>query len=410
MSKISKKDQAWDEIFHEQKVLDKITKDGYFDITANCIKEISKQEPRLITKIDFREELPHIMAIHGLSILAIKNGLYKIAKNDPFIDIKREPHCHIKTIEKPNYITTIDPLNIKSESAALDIAKISGMLDLVFKEQTELTIRGRLRGSLEFSIGMIDYEVDKVQIEVDGGYEGATSVNLVESKIGFRNNINIRQLLYPELMWKNQRSTLKHKKNVNSFVFYYQDDLFRFLPFKYDGSKFSVMHEREEAFRFKIEQKFSLSEIKKTSEVLVDYNSPFPQANDFEKVHAILLNIENEECPTKISIISNFDVVDRQANYYFSVLEWLKLCRYDGECIELTERGSYIVSLDIQSRMIELAKIIFSEPIFFNTLNNLSIKEEEFKKWRMGEITAKRRLSSVKNWIFYFNNFFQKRV
>lgn len=408
MSRVSKKNQAWNEIFYEKNILDKIVKEGYFDIAASSIKEISKEEPRLMTKIDFREELPEIMSQNGLSILAIKNGLYKIAKNDPFIDIDRVPHCHIESIEKPNYITSIDPLNIKSESAALDIAKISGMLDLVFKEETELTIRGRLRGSLEFSIGEIDYEVDRVQIEVDGGYEGATSINLVESKIGFRSNINIRQLLYPELMWKNQSFALKHKKSVNSFVFYYQDDLFRFIPFNYDGRNFSALAQEEMAFRFNTAKSFSLKDIQKSSEVLVDYNSPFPQANDFEKVHAILLNIESEECPTKVSIISNFDVVERQAHYYFSVLEWLKLCRYDGECMELTDRGANIVSLDIQNRMIEIAKIVFSEPIFFNTLKNLSIRDKEFKKWRIGETTARRRLSTVRKWISYFNAFFEK--
>jgi hypothetical protein len=42
-----------------------------------------------MTKIDFRQNLPKIMDKNDLSILAIKNGLYRIAKTDPFIDIPK---------------------------------------------------------------------------------------------------------------------------------------------------------------------------------------------------------------------------------------------------------------------------------------------------------------------------------
>jgi len=402
MNKVSKKDQAWYKIFDTLKILEHIDLKGYFDISATTIKEISHEEPRLITKIDFREELPNIMHIHSLSVLAIKNGLYRIAKNDPFVSINKEPATKIHTVELPTQISTIDPLNIKSESAALDIAKIAGILDHVFQEKTDLTIRGRLRGSLDFSIGSTFYNVDRVQIEVDGGYEGKNTLNLIESKIGYRNNINIRQLLYPELMWKKQ----VNKKKINSFIFYYQDDLFRFIPFEYDGKNFYARHEKEKAFRFRVEQDFRLKDLKKQNEVLVDYEAPFPQANDFEKIHAILLKIENENCPTKRSVISNFDVVDRQADYYFNALRWLGLCQYNGDCIELSKKGMEVVSLDIHNRMVAIVKIIFSEPIFFNELRSLPTDKAEYKKWKMGPITAKRRLSTVRMWIKYFNNFF----
>jgi hypothetical protein len=53
---------------------------------------------------------------------------------------------------------------------AMDIAKISGMMDAVFGETSELTIRGRLRkgAQFDFMLDSVVYQVSGVQIEVDG--------------------------------------------------------------------------------------------------------------------------------------------------------------------------------------------------------------------------------------------------
>ncbi len=81
---------SWENIFAEYSILTTVKKSGYFDITADQIKAVDGKEARLMTKIDFRESLPKVMREEGLSILAIENGLYRIAKNDPFIDIKED--------------------------------------------------------------------------------------------------------------------------------------------------------------------------------------------------------------------------------------------------------------------------------------------------------------------------------
>ncbi len=405
MKKISNND-AWYHIFEDLDILDRIAKRRFFDISADQIKKRDGKEARLMTKIDHREHLPTIMKENSLSILAIKNGLYRIAKTDPFIDIKREPQCAIKTIEQPKNIITIDPLNLKSESATLDIASISCMLDSVFDEQTDLTIRGRLRGSLSFGLNNIRYDIDGVQIEVDGGYEGAKSLNLVEAKMGYRGNINIRQLLYPELFWKDRLKG--QRKEVRSFIFYYQDNIFRFIPFGYDGHIITAIHDREKAFTFDKISSFKLSDIDKSHISLVDNKIPFPQADDFEKIHTMLIKIEDEDCSTKATIASNFDLVERQYDYYFNTLKWMNLCKEDDNaCIFLTDKGKYVLSLESEKRMEELARIIFSEPICYNELKGLQQDKANFRKYNINsDSTINRRLSSIRSWIRYFNNFF----
>ena len=403
MQKISNND-AWSNIFEDLKILDKINKNRYFDISSNEIKKRDGKEARLMTKIDHKEHLPKVMKDNSLSILAISNGIYRIAKTNPFIDIKPNPQCDIVKIEPPKNLISLDPLNLRSESASLDIAKISKMLDIVFQEETELTIRGRLRGDLIFNLDNISYDIKGVQVEVDGGYEGKNTLNLIEAKIGYRNNINIRQILYPELYWKNQ---LQNKKAVKSFLFYYQDGIFRFIPFEYDGNIISSIPEKEKAFAFIKQTTFNLSNIEKEKTIYVNRAVPFPQADDFEKIHSIFLSIGNSNSIEKDMLFYNFDIVERQYDYYLNVLKWMNLCEQKDTNIVLTKKGLHFLSLNIDKRMEEFAKIVFSEPICYNLLRNLPVDYKDFQQYKISGSTIERRLQSIKSWIKYFNKFFE---
>lgn len=405
MSKISIHD-SWKNIFDNFNILYEIKKNKYFDITADQIKSIDGKEARLMTKVDFRENLPNIMKEEGLSILAIKNGLYRIAKNDPFIDITKEIKTKIIELNPPSNIISLDPYNIKSESGALDIATITEMSEIVFNEKTNLAIRGRLRGTLDFNIENIPYNIDGVQIEVDGGYEGNTSINLVEAKIGFRNNINIRQLLYPELYWKHE---IKNKKAIKSYIFYLQDDIYRFIPYIYDGVIGYADHGNEKVFKFKEKSSdFSIYTIQ-INQNNVCLNTPFPQADKFDTIHSMFLLISEHPCMTKDELKLNFDIVERQIDYYYNVLKWLKLCEEKNNCLILTSLGEHLLQLQFKDRMIEIAKIVFSEPIFNNVLHNREVKLQLFQRYNVNsESTKNRRLQTVNAWISYFKNILER--
>ncbi len=396
--------KSWVNIFDRYKILNQIKSNGYADITANEIKAVNGKEARLMTKVDFRETLPTIMRDEGLSILAIENGLYRIAKNDPFIDINEKITTKIIDIPAPSDFISIDPFNIKSESGALDIAYISQMCEKTFNEETFLSIRGRLRGALNFNIGSISYNVDGVQIEVDGGYEGKTNIHLIEAKIGYRNNINIRQLLYPQLYWEKQ---IKSKKEIKSYIFYLHNDIFRFIPYVYDGVMGYADHSEEKAFRFiDISSKFSIWNVE-INEGYTDIRVPFPQADKFEKIQDMLFIIsQNEnECISKLELSLEFDIVSRQIDYYFNVLKWLKVCKEENECLILTEKGRTIVELPFKKRVEELAKIVFSNPIPNYVLHGKSVPQDLFSKYNMNSgSTQRRRLQTVKAWIGYFHN------
>jgi len=392
--------QSWINIFDKYQIVKKIKSNGYFDITADEIKAMDGKEARLMTKVDFRENLPIIMSEEGLSILAIKNGLYRIAKNDPFIDIDEKIATKIIDIIPPKDIISIDPFNIKSESGALDIAYISKMCDTVFNEESSLTIRGRLRGELDFDIGSTSYNIKGVQIEVDGGYEGLYGIHLIEAKLGFRNNINIRQLMYPQLYWEKE---IKSLKTVKSYIFYLQNNIFRFIPYVYDGNVGYVDHSSEKAFRF-IEpvSKFSIYDVD-IDESMIDINVPFPQTDKFEKIQNMLFVISKNSCIKKDELNLEFDIVSRQIDYYVNVLKWLKVCEEKNECIVLTSLGKNIIQLPFKKRVEELAKIVFSEPIANNLLHHIPINQELYYRYNMhSQSTQKRRLQTINAWITYF--------
>lgn len=403
MAKVSN-NKSWENIFDKFKLLNDIKKYGYVDISSDQIKSVDGKESRLMTKVDFRENLPTIMSAEKLSILAIKNGLYRIAPNDPFIDIQEKIETKIIEIEPPKNLLSIDPYNIKSESAALDISYISKMTNEVFNEETFLSIRGRLRGSLDFNIGTTPYNVNGVQIEVDGGYEGDNSINLIEAKIGYNNNINIRQLLYPELYWSKE---IGHsKKNIRSFIFYLQEDLFRFIPYIYDGVKGYADHSNEKVFRFKDKKTkpFSLYDIN-VNENNIDQNIPFPQADRFDKINDMLIIISNTNstCMDKEELQLHFDIVGRQIDYYFNVLKWLKLCTEIDNCIVLTDKGITILELPFKERIQEISKIVFSEPITNALLNNKNPTLQMFNKYNVNsQSTINRRSQTINAWIKYF--------
>lgn len=77
---------AWEKIFRELDILGHIGRHGHYDITAPQIKQHGDhREPRLMTKVDFREHLPcgrprMFPNTCGLFIFTIILNIIKIVK------------------------------------------------------------------------------------------------------------------------------------------------------------------------------------------------------------------------------------------------------------------------------------------------------------------------------------------
>jgi hypothetical protein len=358
-----------------------------------------------MTKIDYEEVLPQIMKNNQLSILAIANWVYRIARTNPFIKIA--PISSVENVKKMlvrDDIYTIDPFSIKTESQILDLCGVNWILDEVFWEKSYLTIRWRIRidSEIGFRLNSTQYNISWVQIEVDGGYEWASSINLVEAKIWWRGNLSIRQLLYPELFWKAHITN----KEIRSHVLLYERNIIRFIPFYIISNwEYILDSNNEKQFQF-IHPEAEAFEISKVpiKEWLLNHDAPFPQADDFDKVVSMFMYVSSWY-NSKDELSKEFDIVSRQIDYYYSVLSFLGLCKNEhSDNITLSERWEELSRLTKDEILIEFAKIIFSSKIFHDAYKHGVdwVDEKDFEKWRISGSTIKRRLQTVNSWIRYF--------
>ena len=65
----TKNDSAWEKLFKQHKIIENIKRDGQFIINSRAINEF--REARLMTKFDYRSNLPTLFQENQLSILPI---------------------------------------------------------------------------------------------------------------------------------------------------------------------------------------------------------------------------------------------------------------------------------------------------------------------------------------------------
>ena len=408
---MSLNNEGWEEIFAELRVVERVDAKGYFDITADQIKKISKREPRLMAKIDFREHIPPAMRKQDMAILAIANGTYRIGRFDPFIEIEPVSIVTPSSFAFPGNIITLNPQKMAHESAALDAALVSGILHEVFGEDVALTIRGRSRSpDFVFPLNGIDFPISGVQIEVDGGYEGATTINLVEAKVGPRDNLSVRQLIYPQLAWE---QIIGKRKAVKTFICFYQEPILRFIPVTYVNGACKADHSNELSFILEPVAKLNLSAIKANAGAPFPVlGVPFPQAYSFDTVLAMFSIIVNEEEISKESLLLDFDLTPRQINYYSDAIRWMGLVDIKNAVVKLNQEGRAIAALSHAEKMKRLAEIIFCEPIFNHVLRkpDHEVPTRLFERWNIGGTTPDRRLKTVHAWVNYFEAFSKQEI
>ena len=155
----SKIDEVWEKLFDEYKILEKIEKHDFFSISAKEIKA-KRVEPRIMTKFDSKDVLPKIFKKNHLTILPNSRGSYLIGKFDAYKDLE---YKEIKPaiVHFPTWIKTFPSFQVSSEAVALNVAQMTGMIDLVLNSdgleegRAVSTITGRLgSGKFQYRINL----------------------------------------------------------------------------------------------------------------------------------------------------------------------------------------------------------------------------------------------------------------
>jgi len=356
----TKNDEAWERYIAAQN----LQLDGRVHrIEAELLKDVSKREPRLMTKFDTPNQLPEVLKRRNYTILPVSNGEYLLFQGDIFFPLERCKQRRIFQTQIGFPLLTVG--RGIGESEYLDNAFNSGLLaDFVQEERLYLTIRGRERTrQFDFRLNSDSpqIQVNGVQIESDAGYEGPHDIILVEAKIGTPSDFNIRQLYYPYRHF----SIIAPKKRIRSLFFLYDlsTATYTFHEFIFtDTYDFRSIRQIDcQVYTLTEPQAYRIDELLDMR--FATDNQIVPQADDLNKIFELLTLINRGQ--NKPGDIADYFVFDtRQSNYYGEAAEYLGLITRATGTFDLTARGLEFITTEPEQRQLFIAKLIVNSWIF----------------------------------------------
>jgi hypothetical protein len=417
----TKNDIAWESIFDDLKIVDKVDKNGSFEISADKIKTITAREPRLMTKFDQLSDLPECFHKQQLSILPITRGKYIISHFSAYhkFDVT---DTSVFRFSLPSNIQSLDVNRISSETVALNCAFASGILSDFLEDENLLpTLSGRM-GSGKFDFCIQDsrtksyqkMNVTNAQIEIDATYEGLNALAVFEAKKYFPDDFIIRQLYYPYRVCKQFI-----KKPIRPVFLMYSNSIFKLYEYKFTETNNynSIMLIKQKNYSLE-EIEIDSADIQsalKSAPLLCEPNLPFPQADKFERV-INLCELLNTQTLNKYEITEHYGFDERQTAYYTSAALYLGLSEKNtrnGEIsYSLSDEGKRIMNLPYKRKQLEFCRLILGHRAFSETLsiyfNNGKMPNNEtiveiMKKSELYRITKDstfyRRASTVRGWV-----------
>lgn len=412
MSK-SKNDIAWEMIFDKYKILDKILRDGHTEISSARINEF--REARLMTKFDHKSHLPKLFTDHKLSILPTSRGGYVIGEFEAYSNFTNDD-VEVSPIEFPTFLESLDYRDITSEATALNCAFVSKILhDFTGEENLFPTVSGRMSSSsfsfdIDSTKGLFRVDVGNSQVEIDGGYEGDSSLNLIEAKNIISTDFLVRQLYYPFKLWSG-----KIQKHVRPIFLTYSNGIFHLREYAFTNedhyNSLILVKQKKYAVRegsFNLE---AISQIIDTTTPIKEPEIPFPQADSFERVINLCELIRQNQIMSKEQYLQDFDfgaIDPRQHDYYTNAARYLGLVNKVKDltskqtCFELSSQGRKIMEVPLIDRQKEFVKLIVSHTPFKQTLKLCLENGEMPSKNEIVEIMKRSRLYKVDSETTYF--------
>ena len=428
-------DKLWEDIFNDLKIDDSISKNGFFEITADQIRKY--KEPRLMTKFDNSSALPNSFYYNKkkegkyLSILPTARGRYIIGAFDAYHALDKSSD-NVKRVPFPNHYETLNINNITSEATALNVAYISGILkDFIGDDNLISTVNGRMSsGIFKFDMGLdskkiqsskqkLEISINNSTIEIDAGYEGDNTLSLIEAKNVISDDFLVRQVYFPYRTWSN-----KIKKPINNIFMTYSNETYNLYQYQFEdiNSPSSIKLVKSQIYTFNPPINLeTIIQIAKSVKIVKEPHVPFPQADDFKKVLSLCESLnrsENEfgyEPLTKVGVSIKFGFHLRQSDYYINAAKYLgfiKLIDGRNTPIELTDFGKKVFSSKADEKNKKIVEAILSHEVF-NKCFKIYLKQagaldrrtivETMKTCSLYNIdresTYGRRASSIASWI-----------
>jgi len=365
---------GWEKLFKIKGLIDPTKPINY--ISADEIKKYTHLEPRNMAKFDRFEDQPPVFRDKELFILPVSNGQYILINGQGYHDL--EPiKGGTKTFSSRLPINLLTPEAGIGEMQRVDWAYNSGLLShFTGLDNLYLTIRGRkFSPAFSFKVGKVGpVSVKGVQVEIDGGFEAANNLVLLEAKIGNPDNFIIRQLFYPVKMW--HKNIPQKPAKALFFTYINEKKTYNFWEYKFtDLNNYSSIKLIKSA-SYKIREPESLissEEVISVDKVNKNIGWVIPQANDLDKVAELAFRVSKGlNNATKIAEYFEFD--RRQSSYYREATESLGLIVLKGNQYVLTDVGKQFVNLSVFERNKMLCRLLFELPLFNQIMKELYLK------------------------------------
>lgn len=374
-----------------------------------------------MTRFDHRSQLPKIFAANKLTILPVSRGTYEIGTFETFHDFNTE-ESETVFIDSFPALESINYREIINETTAINCIYLSKILhDFTGEGDLSPTVGGRMSSSaFGFKINsagkQFAVKVNNAQVEIDGGYEGDGSLNLIEAKNYISDDFLIRQLYYPYRLW-NDRIT----KRVRPIFLTCSNGIFHLREYEFTDVELynSIQLVRYRRYAFYEKRAINTETIQKILDGAIIANepeAPFPQADNFDRVINLCELLWQRGFLGKEAIAQNYAFVPRQADYYANAAKYLGLIRravMNGLAgFVLTNEALRIFGLPLVDRQLEFVKLILSHSVFRDALRLYFEKGDAPSKDEIFEImqraglfddyagnTRERRAATVGAWV-----------
>jgi hypothetical protein len=405
-----RKIEKWEIIIEKLKI--DISKPLNF-VTANQIKNITQEEPRLMAKIDRYENLPQIFKENNLFLLPSSRKGYAIIKGNGYH--KLEPIDKMVELHLTSKPFPECAIGIESESVFLDYANSCGLLEkLCQTNNLSPSVRGR-RTTPKFSFKVKSdllniINVEHAQIEIDGSFETVDQMIIFEAKIGQPDSFNIRQIYYPF------RTFYGKKKIIRNFFFCLipHEKIYLFWEYIFDPfDEFnSIKLINSKKYKIKLSNPISIQSYQNIHPTVSKLN--IPQADDVNKILEFPLRVF-EGYNTSEKMVKAFGFVKRQSSYYRHACELLGLVLLDKNNYRLTQRGEEFLRLPAEKKSNYVCKLLFEFPIMNEIFMQISIDRNKIiskidiiellkNKSHIGGSTLKRRTQTIVAWFKWIRN------
>ena len=407
-------DEAWARLFERHDLEARLRAEGHAFLTADEIRWAG-EEPRLMTKFDFPDSRPQVLRRVGATILAVSNGRYVVIDGDGYGELRRDgaPLTVLDGSALSDLVTLQFPP--ASESQAIDAAWACGVLEHFIGEPVRQTIRGRLRAppfsfTFDGRARTLGLDVDGVQVEVDGGFEGPSAVYVIEAKMGASNAFMVRQLYYPFRFW-GQR--LGGSKPVVPIFMDCANGEFLFVQYAFEPAEryHGLRPVRSARYTFASRApRPTLARLWAEARPCDDIpKAPFPQADRLERVVDVVDAVARGTAD-QMNLALRWGFDPRQADYYANAAAYIGLLTRKGGEWSLTDEGVHLARLQgADDRRAHVARCLLRRPalheaarLSLEDTSNLEARRFEpviRSHTKLSETTVARRALTVAAWM-----------